>query len=152
MPQITIRKAGTADAAAVRKLMVELDAVMAGGHDLSAEAITKTLERMEVFPEVYLNYLAEEEGNALGFVSAVVYKTFFHHGGTMLINELVVSAGARGRGVGRLLLEAMTDRARQLQLDEIEVGTTTDNSAAISFYKNNGLTDASVLLGKELHE
>lgn len=152
MPQITIRKAGPADAEVVGALVAELDAVFAGGHDLSPAAVEKTLTVMEARPEVYCNYLAEEDGKALGFVSTVVYKTLFHHGATMLINELVVSAGARGKGIGKLLLEAMTELARQLQLDEIKVGTTTDNSAAISFYKKNGLVDVSVLLGRELQE
>lgn len=152
MPQITIRKAGPADAEVVGALVAELDAVFDSGHDLSLVTIGKTLEAMEARPEAYFNYLAEEDGKALGFVSTVVYKTLFHHGGTMLINELVVNAGARGKGIGKLLLEAMTELARQLQLNEIEVGTTMDNSAAISFYRKNGLTDASVLLGKELQE
>ncbi len=37
-------------------------------------------------------------------------------------------------------------------MDEIEVGTETDNAAARRFYKKNGFDEEYVLLGMEFHD
>jgi len=50
-------------------------------------------------PEIYHNLVATDDQVIIGFISVIFYKTLFHKGGTALINELVVEAAYRGRGV-----------------------------------------------------
>ena len=105
---------------------------------------------MQAQPKVYRNFVAESEGRIVGFLSMVLYRTFFHAGGTALINELVVADGFQGRGIGRSLVKQAVGTADDLGMNEVEVATTFENTNAVAFYKKCGLTDESLLLGTEL--
>jgi ribosomal protein S18 acetylase RimI-like enzyme len=104
---------------------------------------------MQSSPGTYHNLVAEVQGRVVGLLSLVCYRTLFHQGGTALINELVVQAGQRGRGVGRLLVREAVRRARAAGMDEVEVSTESGNRAAAGFYRACGFHRRYVLLGME---
>jgi ribosomal protein S18 acetylase RimI-like enzyme len=87
---------------------------------------------------VYL--AAEDEGTALGFVQLypLFSSTAARPGRTWLLNDLYVVPAARGRGVGRHLME----RARRLALDTgavaIELATARTNATAQALYESLG--------------
>lgn len=93
-------------------------------------------------------YLRAEK--VVGFISVVYYRTVLHRAGTALINELVVDKAYRGIGIGKELLSYAIKRAQQRRMDEIEVGVVKQNTAAQKFYRNNGVNEEYLLLGKEL--
>jgi N-acetylglutamate synthase-like GNAT family acetyltransferase len=99
--------------------------------------------------EVYESYVYEEEGEIKGFISLIFYRTVFHKNGTALINELVINNDYRNKGIGKKLIEYVITEARKREMDEIEVGVMKENGDAIRFYKNNGIDDEYLLLGKE---
>ena len=84
-----------------------------------------------------------------GFLSMIFYRTFFHRGGTALVNELVVDGQQRGLGLGQLLMQTAITEALARDMDEIEVGTEEDNQAVQAFYSRAGLNERYVLLGME---
>lgn len=55
-------------------------------------------DEMARSPETYLNLVAVESEGVVGFVSAIFYRSFFHEGGTAMINELVVDEARRSPG------------------------------------------------------
>jgi ribosomal protein S18 acetylase RimI-like enzyme len=152
MSSLRIREMDTEDIHRVQHLMEQLNEVFETGHDISEKAINATFKEMRGQHTMYLNFVALLDNQIAGFISGVIYKTFFHPKGTLLINELVVDSEHRGKKIGEALLRQAFAAAREHKVNEIEVGTTFENKAAIQFYKKNGLKDESIILGQELNE
>jgi len=83
----------------------------------------------------------------VGFISLVLYRSFFHKKGTVLVNELVVSREYRNQKIGRALIEHAMAVAQGLGFDEIEVGVMKENTRALAFYRQNGFNQKNLLLG-----
>ncbi|MDD5601285.1 MAG: GNAT family N-acetyltransferase [Actinomycetota bacterium] len=95
-----------------------------------------------------MSNVAVKDGDIIGFISIIFYKTLFHSGGTALINELIVSEDYRRKGVGKKLISKAIKIAKQRGMDEIEVGTEKKNIIAQSFYKKCGFNNEYILLSK----
>jgi len=54
------------------------------------------------------------------------------------VEDVVVSASARGAGVGRLLMEALHEEARRLKLEYVELTTRPAREAANALYQSLG--------------
>jgi GNAT superfamily N-acetyltransferase len=68
---------------------------------------------------------------------------YWHHSSTramdtVLMNDLYVEEGGRGRGVGRALIEATADVARERGSPLVEWTTRPDNEAAQRLYDSTG--------------
>jgi len=133
--------------------ILALLALMPGAEGLwadraNAEAV---LEDMLARPAFYLNRVAcQDDGErVIGFISAVFYKSLLHRGGSALINELVVDATQRGKGVGRRLLDEAIAEAQVRGMDEVEVSTAFGNEAAIRLYRSAGFMEEYLMLSKE---
>jgi len=62
-----------------------------------------------------------------------------HHWNRILwIHEFHIAADVRGQGLGRQLMDAMADRARQNGLRALQVETQNTNVPAIRFYRQVG--------------
>ncbi len=57
------------------------------------------------------------------------------------LEELYVTPARRGRGVGRALLERAMEVSRERGAVRIELGTSTDDTAAIGLYESAGFTN-----------
>jgi ribosomal protein S18 acetylase RimI-like enzyme len=84
-------------------------------------------------------FLAQDEnGGALGFVQ--LYPTFSsidaHR--TWLLSDLFTAPAARGRGVGRLLMNTARDFALQTGAKGLVLETATDNFTAQGLYESLG--------------
>jgi GNAT superfamily N-acetyltransferase len=147
---IAVRDLEEKDLPAVVDLLCQL-AEHAGGGQVDPRRVDarRIFALMRGAPEVYANWIAESDGRVVGFLSVVFYCTLFHPGGTALINELVVDRGARGQGVGGLLVRRAEQEAIRRGMDELEVGTERANAAALRFYRTRGFGEEYILLGKE---
>lgn len=92
--------------------------------------------------------LAEENGQAAGLISYSIRPNLYHAGDSCLIEELVVRAGHRGRGIGGALLSRLLEQLAAAGCAEVSVSTETDNEGARRFYKSHGLVDEAVFLEK----
>jgi ribosomal protein S18 acetylase RimI-like enzyme len=63
--------------------------------------------------------------------------------------KIHVAPEFRGQGVGRVLVDAALNRARELCCCEVEVTTETSNHQAREFYRRCGFDEEGVLF--ELH-
>lgn len=148
-----IRKCRKEDLGTVLQLLNELSEVAGGWENpQSIQPLEQMFHNMEQYPEIYWNIIAEADGKIAGFLSMIFYKTFFHKGGTALINELVVNKDFRGRGIGKTLIETAKKEALERGMDEMEVGTEKTNQAAQKFYGGCGFDEEYVLLGMEFDD
>lgn len=147
-----IRPCEIDDLPAVQRLLEQLNEVAHIQSPLDAQHLRDLWREMSAAPEIYLNLVCEVQGQVAGFLSLIFYRTFFHHGGTALINELVVDAAWRGQGLGQALIAHAVSAARERGMDEVEVGTEHDNLPAQAFYQRAGFNESYLLLGMEFDE
>ncbi len=82
--------------------------------------------------------MAEDDGAAVGFA------LFFHNFSTFLgrpgiyLEDLFVQPGARGRGLGKALLVALAQLARERDCGRIEWAVLDWNEPSIAFYNSLG--------------
>jgi len=86
--------------------------------------------------------VAYDGGAPLGFVTGVEL-THPDKGTEMLLYELGVDEAARGRGVGRTLVRALADVAREAGCYDMWVLADADNAAARATYARAGGREAS---------
>ena len=87
--------------------------------------------------------VAYDAGALLGFVSGVEL-THPDKGTEMFLYELGVEEAARGRGLGRTLVRALADVAREAGCYDMWVLADADNAAARATYARAGGREASV--------
>jgi len=148
--QVKIRSATEQDAPAAARLMVQLAEQTRGDIDPGVE---DRLRVMIELPHQYAIFVAEdEEGQVAGLLSASQRWTLWHASPCALIEELVVDEGARRQGMGRALIGAALDWARDQGCSEVEVSTDHDNTDARAFYQQLGFESEALLLEYELGE
>lgn len=85
-------------------------------------------------------FLAQQDGQALGFVQ--LYPAFSSTAGrpgrSWLLNDLYVVPEARGRGVGRALMERARRLGEETGARSIELATEADNRTAQALYESLG--------------
>lgn len=82
--------------------------------------------------------VAIDGGEVVGFGSAVHYVHPDRAAPELWINEIGVASTHQGHGVGKALLHALLDVARDLGCTEAWVGTDRDNAAATHLYASMG--------------
>lgn len=87
-------------------------------------------------------FVATEGGGhaqaALGFVQLYPTFTSVEVGKLWLLNDLYVLESARGRRIGKLLLDAAIDHARQNGAVRLQLETMEDNATARALYESTG--------------
>lgn len=91
--------------------------------------------------------VAELDGMVAGFASGEE-RTHWSGDPELYVGELAVAPHYEGRGVGRALIDAVTDHAKQLGLTTITLDTGAANTSARAFYKRLGFEEEDVKLTK----
>jgi GNAT superfamily N-acetyltransferase len=139
---LEIREASIGDEEKIFKLIRELaDAV---GFAEQAPLIdigiwSKTLKKMIASPD-WVFLLALEETEAVGLVLFFVRPTLTTGMNRATITEMIVTDRARGKGVGRGLIEEAKKQALKMGCSVLAVSTELDNAGATGFYKKMGFT------------
>ena len=81
---------------------------------------------------------ARSEGRLVGYACLYWHFSSTKATETVLMNDLYVDESARGRGVGRALIEASTEVARERGLASVEWSTAPDNRTAQRLYDSTG--------------
>lgn len=149
---MAIRKWQEQDLPQIIALLQELNEALGEDQKIDDSTVRDHYVNMNAQPEIYENYVFEDNGMVVGFLSLLFYRTIYHKRGTALINELIVSKASRNQKIGEQLLQYGINAARERGMDEIEVGVMQDNIGAIKFYKKHGITEEYVLLGLEFEE
>ena len=133
MSAITIRKARLEDCPRMLELVRELAL-----YERAPDEVTVTPEH---FAEsgfgpnpVWWAFVAEEQGQIQGFALYYIrYSTW--KGQRMYLEDIIVTEAARGRGLGKLLMEALVVEARERQFTGIVWQVLEWNEPALNFYR-----------------
>jgi GNAT superfamily N-acetyltransferase len=139
MDDVEVRLARPADWPAVADLLVELGRGVAKG---TADDSTHRLQfaghlrRLEV-----VSLVAESAGMVAGILDMEYHQRLGDHRPQARVNDVVVAATIRGRGVGRLLLGRAEDLARRRGCFRMTLVTAAWREEAHRFYEREGWTD-----------
>jgi len=86
-------------------------------------------------------FVAEADGRVVGMASADVRERLAQQTPEVWVADLVVTEGARGRGVGKALLDRVTDEARRLGAHRISLESGHWRKDAHRFYAREGYED-----------
>ncbi len=129
-----IRQAQRTDCARRSELMAQL------GYRAAPDLLERKLAAYEA-TEQNCVLVGVEEGHILGVIVLNVAVPFHEDGQWGRISALVVADGARGRGVGRALLEAGDAFFRRHGCWHVEVTSGAHRADAHRFYVANGYHD-----------
>jgi ribosomal protein S18 acetylase RimI-like enzyme len=94
-------------------------------------------------------YVAEVDGEVAGFVSGEE-RTHWSGDPELYVGELAVSPQYERHGIGRALIDAVTDHARHVGVTTITLDTGAGNTPARAFYNSLGFEAEDVKLTKLL--
>jgi GNAT superfamily N-acetyltransferase len=85
-------------------------------------------------------HLVEEAGAAQGFALTTLRPTPYGDGPLAVLDELYVVPGRRGRGLGSLLLDAVREHCRGLDVEEMHINVDAPDAGARRFYERHGFS------------
>jgi ribosomal protein S18 acetylase RimI-like enzyme len=136
-PQIQVRRAGVEDAADIARLL----------RDFNLEYSEPTPE-VEVLSETIAHLLEEDEitvllaGEGPDGLSLFRFRPgIWSAGAETHLQELYVVPDLRGRGIGRALLKATLEVARERGADGIDLNTGETDTAARALYESMGFSN-----------
>lgn len=88
--------------------------------------------------DCFVHVAKYEDGKVLGVAMATLKPELLSHAPSAHLEVLVVAAGAEGQGVGRLLLAAAEDEARQRGAMSMSLHVFTRNERARQVYERAG--------------
>lgn len=95
-------------------------------------------------------FVAEEEGKLIGFITGSSRFVVRYPKQIMQLDELFVSVSHRKKGVGGRLMEAIEEKARDLDCANIYIETHTDNTKAHKLYELHGFKNTGIYFKKIL--
>jgi ribosomal protein S18 acetylase RimI-like enzyme len=133
-PQIHVRRAGVEDAPDVARLLRDFNLEYSEPTPAVAE-LTKTIVRLLEEDEITV-FLAGEGPDGLSLFR--FRPGIWSAGAETYLQELYVVPELRGRGIGRALLEATIELARERGADGIDLNTGETDTAARALYESMG--------------
>ena len=132
-----VRRAGPADAEAIGRLLHDFNTE----YDEFTPGPEKLAERMrELLAEGRTTVILGGEGPD-GLAVLRFRPSIWTEGLECYLAELYVAPDRRGRGLGRAVLEAALDAAREQGADHIDLGTSEDDVAARALYESFGFSN-----------
>lgn len=138
---VIIQAANPSDYPAIIALIQEL-----------AGTIDEVSPATEAYLHTYLRHpgshilLAKLEEQTVGLLNYSIRPNLYHAGNSCFIEDFVVTAAARGRGIGTALMKVLVQQAEEGQC--VEIGVATENRDSLRFYHSFGLVDQSIFLEK----
>jgi ribosomal protein S18 acetylase RimI-like enzyme len=95
---------------------------------------------------------AEEQGRVIGYAYAASedYDWMSLRGPAGVLHDIIVDPEARGRGAGRLLLEATLDFLRSRGAPRVVLSTAARNASAQRLFASAGFRDTMIEMTREL--
>ncbi len=88
----------------------------------------------------HATFVAEEDGEVLGFATYGQFRAGVGYARSME-HTIMIAEGARGRGHGAALLEAVEAHARERDAHSMIAGVSGANAAGIAFHAARGYTE-----------
>ena len=156
-PNIEVRKATAADAAAIIELNEQLftvdstfDRPLNFGYPTSEAGIEYFRRRVSAHDGVA--FVAQSESRIVGYLVGALSQAAPYRRLKLLgeLENMFVIPDMRGQGVGKSLVDAFAAWCRQAGVERIQVVASADNERAIAFYLREGFKDYNIVLEREL--
>jgi ribosomal protein S18 acetylase RimI-like enzyme len=92
---------------------------------------------------------AEVDGRVVGMVTGQLVVSTAEGGPSVLVEDMVVASGQRGRGVGRALLTALAHWARQQGATRMQLLADVNNQPALGYYRHLGWQDTALVCRRQ---
>lgn len=138
---MTIRPALVSDAeaiAAIQNPIIRETAITFNSRERSAEEIAQAIKSLPCF------LVAEWEGRVAGFLSYDQFRRGVGYARTME-HTIVLDPSVNGRGLGRLLMAAAEDHARDNGVGSLWAGVSGENPAGVVFHARLGFEEVARL-------
>ena len=134
-----IRRAVAGDASQLLSLMRGL-ARFEGYDDRFAVTVEDLIERgfLSHRPPEFIAWVAEMDGALVGYAVVYVIPFTFDLRPTVVLKELFIGEGARGRNFGQQLMNAVVEHARSMNARIIRWQVLPSNDPAKQFYRQQG--------------
>ena len=149
MVELAIRRLGPGDEAILTTLVVEGDRYAEDGED-EHETPLGPADAIAFLADPHTHLLigfdaeAPDDAPPLGFVVANELRHRHSFGRMLIVYEIGVDRAVRRRGIGRALLDAVAQLARERDIPEGFVLTNASNTAAMTLYAAAGGTRPSL--------
>lgn len=143
MTEIQIRRATTADADVIARLLSQL------GYPTDTTEVPARLARLAANDRAAV-LLAERDGKVVGLATVHILSVLNRRRDVAQLTALVVDESVRGAGVGRRLVDAVENFARQSDCERLSVTTQEHRADARTFYVRVGLQQTGRRFGKML--
>lgn len=134
---VCIRPAGVEDRLAVQELLLQL------GYVFTVEQVQARLSLLAM-SDADPVLLAIQDDKAVGLIALHFATMLQQRESVAQITVLVVRDGVRGTGIGRALVDAGSDLARQSGCGRLELRTANARTEAHAFYGRLGFVDSAV--------
>lgn len=104
--------------------------------ELNAAIVKRPLETLPLDNEHLVLAICRIDGKMAGMASMATYTVISGYKG--MVEDVVVAAEYRGKGIGRALMEKLLGEAQQLQLTEVLLFSGHHREAAIKLYSSLG--------------
>lgn len=136
MEKVTIRKGTENDCEALHKLIVEL-AVFEKEPD-AVDVSVDQLREHGFGQNPYYEFLVAEVDNEIAGIALYYHKYSTWKGPSLYLEDLIVSAKHRRKGIGEKLVSALKEKAKKEKMGRFEWQVLDWNESAINFYKKLG--------------
>jgi len=116
---------------------------------LDSEALSRVYHR-GLTSDLQRCICAVDDENVIGFCSLTLKNNLWQAGYLGHIDELIVSEEKRGAGVGRALLAAIIEIAKQAGCSRVELDSAFHRLEAHKFYQQQGFENRAYLFSKPL--
>lgn len=93
---------------------------------------------------------AEHEGKVVGFAGMVIKNSFWQQSSVAYITTLIVNEEHRNLGIGKALIDLLTERAKQSGCRRIELDSGFHREQAHRMYEHVGFDKRAFLFSKEI--
>ena len=110
----------------------------------------RTVFELAITSNLQIFICASSVDKIIGFGSLTIINSLWQAGYLGHVDELVVDAEYRGRGIGTQLLEHLVDLAKKHDCRRIELDSAFHRRDAHRFYEQNGFVNRGYLFSKVL--
>jgi GNAT superfamily N-acetyltransferase len=142
-PEGSLQRATELDAGAVAQLLTTL------GYPCTEDEALDRLEALRQSPDQEL-WLAHRDGEAVGLLALHIFYYLPLGARTCRVTALAVAEHAQRGGVGKMLLYAAENRARQAGAVRIELTSAAHRNEAHAFYRACGYNEGALRFMKRL--
>lgn len=118
----------------------------ANNEQLSSNLIDKLFQKALNKETNYHIYCAVDNKQVLGIISVTYGESSYKVCPFAWCDDLFVKKEARRKGIGRLLIQKISEVAKDAGCSNILIGVGKDEQNAIAFYENNGFHDMNCRL------